>query len=157
MGDVDVKAIFLPGIGAAAALLLALSSLSVNAETYYRWLDDRGNPVNSDRPPPAGTDYEVLSTGSKLMRRVEADEGAVPPEVEPRVGNEFKPVNTAKQPAVMEKNPEFCKRAQANLAALNNFARITVADDNGDIRFLDDEERAAQKAEAQAMIEQHCD
>ena len=58
---------------------------------------------------------------------------------------------------MINKNPEYCKRAPANLAAFNNLARITVTDDNGDIRFLDDEERAAQKAEAQAMIEQHCD
>ena len=152
-----LKAIFLPGIGAAAALFLIISATPASAETYYRWLDDRGNPVNSDRPPPAGTDYEVVSTGSKLKRQVGAQEGAVPPEVEPRVGNEFEPVNTAKQPAVMEKNPEYCRRARENLEALNNFARITIQDENGDIRYIDDEERAAQIAEAQATIEQHCD
>ncbi|MEJ2533643.1 MAG: DUF4124 domain-containing protein, partial [Halioglobus sp.] len=141
-----MRSVLQPCIGAAAALLLAVSSLPASSETYYRWVNERGYPVHSDRPPPAGTEYEVVSTGSKLKRQVEAQEGAVPPEVEPRVGNEFEPVNTAKQPAVMEKNPEYCKRARANLEALNNFARITVTDDNGDIRFLNDEERAAQKA-----------
>ena len=152
-----MKAIFLPGIGAAAALFLMISAIPASAETYYRWLNDRGDPVLSDRPPPKGTDYEVVSTGTSLKRQVQAEEGAVPPEVTPRVGNEFEPVETAEPPAVMKKNPEYCKRAQANLASLNNFARITVTDYNGDIRFLDDEERAAQKAEAQAIIEQHCD
>ena len=152
-----MKANFLPGIGAAAALFLIFSAIPASAETYYRWLNERGDPVLSDRPPPTGTDYEVVSTGTTLKRQVRADEGAVPPEVTPRVGNEFEPVETAKPTALMQKNPEICKRAQANLAALNNFARITVTDDNGDIRFLDDEERAAQKAEAEALIKQHCE
>ncbi len=152
-----MKSIVQPFIGAAAALCLIVAALPSSAETYYRWVNERGYPVHSDRPPPAGTEYEVVSTGTTLKRQVEADEGAVPPEVTPRAGNEFKPVDTAEPTAMMKKNPEICKRAQANLAALNNFARITVTDDNGDIRFLDDEERAAQKAEAQALIKQHCD
>ncbi len=59
----------------AAAVLLIISSFSANAgRNYYRWMDERGNPVHSDRPPPKGIDYEVVSTGSSLIRQVDAEE-----------------------------------------------------------------------------------
>ncbi len=87
-----------------ATALLTLSSFGANAsEIVYRWKDADGNPVNSDRPPPQGTEYEVISTKSSMVREVDANEGAVPLKVKPTVSNEFKPVD-AKKPAV-EKNP----------------------------------------------------
>jgi hypothetical protein len=154
---VDVRSVLQPCIGAAAALLLAVSSLPASSETYYRWLNDRGTPVLSDRPPPAGTEYEVVSTGSSLTRRVEADEGAVPPEVEPRVGNEFNPVDTAEPPPTMKKNPEYCKRAKDNLQTLETFARLRVRDEQGEFRYLNDEERKAKIEEAKDQIAVHCE
>ena len=152
-----MRSVLQPCIGAAAALLLAVSSLPASSETYYRWVNERGYPVHSDRPPPAGTEYEVVSTGTKLMRKVQAEEGAVPPEVEPRVGNEFDPVNTAQPKTVLKKNPEYCKRAQENLQTLENFARVRVRDDQGEFRYLSDEERKAQMEEAKAQISTHCE
>lgn len=123
--------------------------------TYYRWLDDRGNPVHSDRPPPAGIDYEVVSTGSSLIRQVDGAEGAVPPEVEPRVGNEFDPANTA--PPKIEKNPEFCQRARENLETLNRNIRIRMRDENGEYYYLSEEQKAEQKSSAEQAIATHCE
>ena len=140
----------------AAALLVALFSIPAVAEnTYYRWLDDRGNPVHSDRPPPKGIDYEVVSTGTNLMRRVDAEEGAVPPEVEPRVGNEFESAST--EPPKIEKNPEFCKRAKENLETLNRDIRIRMRDENGEYYYLDEEQKAEQKRSAEQAIATHCE
>ena len=65
---------------ATAALVLA-GSLANAGQVVYRWKDDRGNPVNSDRPPPKGVDYEVISTQSSMVRPVDSKEGAVPLEV----------------------------------------------------------------------------
>ena len=93
----------------AAAGILGLVSFSATAgQTHYRWIDDRGNPVHSDRPPPKGVDYEVISTGTSLTRQVTGDEGAVPLELEPKPGNEFEQVDKA--PTEIEKNPEYCLR-----------------------------------------------
>ncbi len=141
---------------AVAALLVALFSIPAVAEnTYYRWLDDRGNPVHSDRPPPKGIDYEVVSTGTSLIRQVDAEEGAVPPEVEPRVGNEFEPAST--EPTKVEKNPEYCQRARENLETLNKDIRIRMRDENGEYYYLTEEQKAEQKRNADQAIATHCD
>jgi hypothetical protein len=152
----DVRRARLTCAAISAAVVLGLANLSANAgQTYYRWLDDRGNPVHSDRPPPKGTDYEVVSTETSLMRQVEADEGAVPPELEPTPGNEFEQVDTA--PSDVEKNPEFCQRARANLETLDKDIRIRMRDENGEYFYLTDEQKAEQRRNAEAAIAEHCD
>ena len=41
----------------APAVCLLLLSTPVTANTTYRWADQNGNPVLSDRPPEAGVPY----------------------------------------------------------------------------------------------------
>jgi len=151
-----VKGATQTGLAVAALLVLALAGLSAHASsTYYRWQDARGNPVHSDRPPPAGTPYEVISTGSNLMRKVGADEGAVPATIEPTVGNDFEPVKTKAEP--VKKNPEQCKRAQENLETLNTKVRIQIRNDQGELRPISEEEKAIQRKQAMDAIAVHCD
>ena len=136
--------------------LLNLSGLNAVAGTnHYRWIDDRGQPVHSDRPPPKGVDYEVITTGSGLVRQVDAEEGAVPAEVEPRVGNDFQQINTTKQ--AVEKNPEYCERARQNIQSLDTHARIRVRNEQGEYHWLTQEEKDAQRLQAEATIATHCD
>lgn len=141
---------------AVSAVLLAIASLATAAggTTYYRWLDERGNPVHSDRPPPQGTPYEVISTRSSLVRHVDADEGAVPATTEPTVTNDFEPVDTQK---AVKKNPEQCKRAQENLQTLNTKVRIQIRNDQGELRPLSPEEKEIQRKQAIDTIAVHCD
>ncbi len=129
------------------------------ADTYYRWRDAQGKLVVSDRPPSdSGVEYEVVSQNSNLMRRVQPGEGAVPPEVNPRPGNEFEQVS--KNPQRLEaiaRNPESCARATANLETLNSTARIRIRDaDTGELRFLSEEEKEVQRAKAQDIMRVHC-
>ena len=143
-------------LGSLIVLLAAGSFHAGAADSYYRWLDSRGNPVHSDRPPPAGTDYEVISTRSGLKRIVPGEEGAVPREVVPSIGNQFDPVasNPTKE---VHKNPEICEVARKNLETLNTFARVRVRDDQGDFQYMSEEEMEAQRNTARALIEQHCE
>ena len=138
--------------------IVGLSSLNAIAGTnHYRWTDDRGQPVHSDRPPPKGVDYEVITTGSNLTRQVEAEEGAVPAEVEPRVGNDFEQIDPKAKTAAVKKNAEYCQRAKDNLRALDTSARIRVRDENGELRFLNEEEKKTQREDAQAGISNYCE
>ena len=138
--------------------IVGLSSLNAIAGTnHYRWTDDRGHPVHSDRPPPKGVDYEVITTGSNLTRQVEAEEGAVPAEVEPRVGNDFEQIDPKAKTAAVKKNAEYCQRAKDNLRALDTSARIRVRDENGELRFLNEEEKKTQREDAQAGISNYCE
>ena len=143
-------------LAAAAFMIVASAGFSAHASsTYYRWQDDRGNPVHSDRPPPAGTPYEVITTGSSLVRQVDAEEGAVPATTEPTVSNDFEPVNTSK--TTTKKNPEQCQRARENLQTLNTKARIQVRNDQGELRPLSEEEKEIQRQQAMDVIAVHCD
>jgi len=141
------------------ATLLCIAALSAGqataGKTHYRWLDDRGNPVHSDRPPPKGVDYEVISTGSGLKRVVSAEEGAVPAEVNPRAGNEFDQVNVAERER-SKKNPELCSRAQQNLEALTGETEVKVRTEQGEERFLSDEEVIIEREKARAQISVYC-
>ena len=136
-------------------LATAGASLATANTVHYRWLDDRGNPVHSDRPPPEGTDYEVVSTGSGLKRVVSSDEGAVPAEVKPRVGNEFTQVDT-NEDARSKKNPELCQRARDNLEALSGDTKVQMLDDQGETRMLSDEEIIAEREKAESLVKVYC-
>ena len=140
-------AIYLAAISFSAALSAG--------ETYYRWIDERGNMLHSDRPPPAGVDYEVVSTDSSEIRKVDGEVGAVPLEVNPRVGNEFE--TFPKEPQDFRKSPETCRRARENMAALNSGEVIRMRNDQGEIRELDAEEIAYQRKRAEEVMRAHCD
>ncbi len=144
----------LTGLSLVAALLSAAVPAAAD-KVYYRWVNERGHAVHSDRPPPQGVDYEVISTGSAFKRTVEADEGAVPPEVEPKPGNEFQPVEV--EPEMPKKNPEYCATARDNLQQLDDRARIRRRDDQGEMYFLSDEQRAEEQQKARDAIEAYCE
>lgn len=141
-----------------AMLASGLSVTSFADDTYYRWRDDRGRMVVSDRPPTGDIDYEVVSQRSSKIRRVQAGEGAVPAEVESRPGNEFEQVDTRNETMeAIAKNPEACARAQENLKTLNTSARIRIRDDQtGEPRFLSEEEKETQREKARDIIRVHC-
>lgn len=152
-----VKQVFRKSLQGSLIVLIAAASLHAGAaDSYYRWLDSRGNPVHSDRPPPAGVDYEVVSTRSSLKRVVPGEQGAVPKVIEPGIGNQFEPVASSPE-AELRKNPEICKVARKNLETLDTFARVRVRDDQGDFQFMTDEERETQREAALALIEKHCE
>jgi hypothetical protein len=148
-------------VNITAAVVLVMTVLTLWGthasadQTLYRWTDERGNPVNSDRPPPAGVDYEVISTSSSMVRKVDSDEGAVPPKVEPTPSNDFEQVDTRKPK--IEKNPEYCARAQENLTQLDSHARIRLRNDEGEVRFLSEEEKNAEREKAVSAIEAYCE
>lgn len=142
-----------------AILLVAAASSSIKGFTdtnYYRWLDSRGHPVHSDRPPPAGINYEVVSTESTFTRVVPAEEGAVPPEVKPTVGNEFTPVDTTDAER-SKKNSELCQRARSNLEALTASDTVNIRNSEGEVQQLNLQEIQIQRETTQAQINVYCE
>jgi len=139
----------------AVATLTLAGALAHAGENVYQWNDERGNQVNSDRPPPPGIKYEVISTSSSMVRKVDEEEGAVPKVVEPTPTNDFEPVNTAQR--AVEPNPEYCARARDNLAQLDTKARIRVRNEAGEVRFLTEDERAGERDKAIGAIETYCE
>ena len=156
--------------GALMVMALTLGSRVHGADTYYRWKDERGKLVISDRTPEdLAVDYEVVSLGSTtLVRRAPPGEGALAPEVTPEPGNETRqgnrqdmtPQETTPQETmeVIPKDPEICAQARTNLETLNTSARIRIRDrDSGEPRFISEEEREIQRQKARDTIHVHCE
>ena len=142
------------------AMLMAvvgLGSPSALAERgYYKWVDARGNPQHSDRPPPPGVEYEFISTETGLRRRVtreDMNESQSSAPAMPPVNTA--PPNAAEQQVAIEKDPALCDRAKANLDTLNSSARVRIRDGD-EIRYLTEEEKDVQRRKAQDLIAVHC-
>jgi len=136
--------------GAILLLILCLgATVSVaEKENHFRWVNDAGETVYSDRPPPAGVDYEIVSSKSGTTRSVTASEGA---------GQ----LSAAEQAAVDEAElarqvAESCKKARANLAALAGDARIVVRTPDGEMKTLSPEEIELQRETARSQVEAYC-
>jgi hypothetical protein len=139
-------------VGLLVAAMTGSGMLAAETD-HYRWLNERGQPVYSDRPPPKGVNYEVISSSSNLKRVVSADEGAVPLETKSSVGNQFDSVSNSKE-RPSTKNTELCTRATMNLIALESEGTINVRNDQGEVKALSPQEReiARQTAKAQKGI-----
>ncbi len=143
---------------AAALVLLILSGISAEAgENYYRWLDAQNNPVNSDRPPPAGIDYETIATSTNRSVPETAGEENSAPGATPTQTSEPGQEDAPAQRFAVIKNPEACTAAQQNLETLNTYARVRMPDGQGSFRFLNEEEKATERSQAEATIKQNCE
>jgi hypothetical protein len=155
-GDSLLKRVSITCALVVVAAMMAMYGYRASAsETLYRWMDEAGNPVNSDRPPPQGVKYEVISTSSSMVRKVGSDEGAVPLKVKPSADNDFQQVDTSKPK--IEKNSEFCDRAKENLAALDSNIRIQMRNDKGEVHYLSAEEREVERKKALDTIKANCE
>ncbi|MFV8817834.1 DUF4124 domain-containing protein [Haliea sp. E17] len=149
--------------GLAAVLLLTLQGAA--AGSIYRWLDASGNTVVSDRPPPAGTEYEVVSgtTGHVVPPPPEpettpqATSGMQIVQEPPKLPNAGAPPPAQTTGFRPDKDPELCKQARANKLMLDTKPRIRITDENGELRFLTDEERAAEKTRTAEAIDAYCE
>ncbi len=72
------------------------------------------------------------------------------------MGNEFEQVDTRKE-TVIEKNPEYCQRARDNLNTLSKNGRIRLRNDQGEYRYIDEEEKEMQRQNAADAIDAYCD
>ena len=149
-------------ITAAVVLVTAVLSLwgayASAGQTLYRWIDERGNQVNSDRPPPTGIEYEEISTSSSMVRQVDAEESVTPPKATTTPGTNTEPANQeATEKLVTLKNPEYCAIARENLKQLDTSARIRLRNEQGEIRYLNEEEKAVEREKALSGIESFCE
>lgn len=141
-----------------ALCLVLTTGTALSAEKgYYKWSDKKGNPHHSDRPPPAGVEYQYIETESGLSRRVSAEESRA--EALPSSSSSSNPTEAEQKvteaAAAVDKNPALCDQAKANLDTLNSKARVRIRD--GDtIRYLTEEEKEVQRQKARDLMAVHC-
>ena len=158
----DRKPTFLH-ITASSVLVLCLQGQPAAASPTYRWVDGNGNPVLSDRPPETGIPYtEVgVDTGFRRYPKPIADEAAErggQTSAGSASGSTLASTNGAEAnpTTVVEAHPALCEQAKDNIFKLETFPRMRVRDDNGEVRFMSDEERATQLATAYKVRDANC-
>jgi Domain of unknown function (DUF4124) len=159
-GELHLRLVFTTCALILATTVLVFSTHFATAagKVVYRWTDERGNQVNSDRPPPPGIKYETIATTSSMMHTVEPENSNSAPTANPKTGKEdpASPVADANAQA-SQKNPELCARAKDNLTQLDTHARIRLRDDQGEVRYLSEEEKSLEKQKAQDAIKVFCE
>lgn len=157
----DRKPAFICSTIASAICVLSLA-MPASASTTYRWVDQNGNPVLSDRPPEAGVPYTEVGVDTGIRRypkpvapeTVASDDLATASSSTPTSQTSEK--ETANTTVVVEAYPELCERARDNIFKLETFPRMRVRDDSGEVRFMSDEERAEQLATAYEVRDANC-
>ncbi|MCB1844410.1 MAG: DUF4124 domain-containing protein [Halioglobus sp.] len=135
------------------ALFLALPASA--SSNHYRWKDDQGKTVLSDRPPPAGISYEIVSSSSSYSRAVDANEGALKADETDPTASEQSALE--KQAEQARQKAEMCTRAKSNLEALSGTAKVVVRTPEGTQRALTDEEIAQQRDTARTQVNAYCE
>lgn len=147
-------------IAASSMLVLLLQGQPADATPTYRWVDDNGNPVLSDRPPQSGTPYTEIEIKTGLKRYAKSTTAAPEP---PSVTTELRAqqstalaaadVNESVLPSTSQRE---CAALEADIKRLTNYPRIIVRDEVGEEHLLSPEERATRLEEALAFAETFC-
>ena len=147
----------------SSILLLLLQGQPAGASPTYRWVDDNGNPVLSDRPPKAGIPYTEVGVDTGFRRYPKpvatetAEAGDQAPAGSASVSTLASSTGAGANPTeVVEAQPDLCEQAKDNIFKLETFPRMRVRDDDGEVRFMSDEERATQLATAYKVRDANC-
>ncbi len=150
------------GLLLISTLLLTLSQPAA-AGKIFRWKSADGT-IHYGEHPPQGVQAELMSTttgkpsrNKRNVERVEpgeytgeeqaaADDSDAAPEKD----------GAGMAPPKPKKNKEICERARYNLKVLTERARIRQTDENGEERYLTEEEKDEQKKAAQDAVDAYC-
>lgn len=128
-------------------LLAATAAIPASADTIYRWVDDEGVTHFTAQPPK-----------NRPSTRVRTQTGHSTPVDYSNFrsdANGDSENNGAESDSVREFDDERCAIAQRNLRTLEVGGRIAI-EENGQQRFLNEEEIQAQTEQARAIIDEAC-
>ncbi|HEY9036353.1 MAG TPA: DUF4124 domain-containing protein [Pseudomonadales bacterium] len=141
----------------AMAFLLALSATASGqtpTQTIYKWTDENG-VVHYDMRKPTDPDASVDVIKQKRTEPKDFTSSAATPATNaaanPADGK------TAAEEAPPAKDPQICEKAKANLLQLQNRRQVSVADEYGNERILDESEVQDQIKRAQDAVQANCD
>jgi hypothetical protein len=155
----------------AACFGMMLTSSVACAGQFYKWTDAQGVTHYTEEPPPASaTGASEVKVSTKLPSGSQPAAAATAKKPGDKGGKsgatatgkkDGKTPAAGDKPAADDKVPgqyaEKCKTLQANLQAMQEHARVKVADEKGETRVLTDEEKQSQLDETQRSIKAFCE
>ena len=145
-------------------LFLLMLTCTNTFAAISRWVDSNGQVHYSDQIPPPDVQKKTLRTVEDTQASREASSVGAPKTIAEREA-ELKKNEIAKK-AAADKDAQkqaaaaaqkaSCTSAQQNLSILNSGMRLMEADANGQIGYMDDNQRAQRIAQAQKDISANC-
>lgn len=160
------------------ALLITLAVAPALAQ--WQWIDDTGNRVFSDTPPPAGTpEKHILKRPGGERVRASSSTGRVEPTgAAASAAPALKPVSAgtdkelqarkkqaeqaeetrrnAEQERLMAARADSCERAKRTKTTLNSGVRLVTTNTQGEREVMDDKTRAAEVKRLDDIIRLNC-
>jgi hypothetical protein len=127
----------------------------------YRWTDQSGVTVYSERPPPGAEATRLIpdpgpspAESERAQRRIRS---LMEQEIDRRDDAERQEKKSREQAEQQARRRANCEAARRNLATLENpqIGRVRTAD--GEVQALSEETRAGHLEEARKVIEANCD
>ena len=136
--------------------ILALAVVSLAQAATYKWVDKDGH-VHYSSQPPADANYEKLKLPSQGSSSSSTHTQSGPTYTTPATGSngtssEVIKKEEAKAEEIRQKN---CEQAKKALETYTVYRRIR--DKDGNVVYLDDNERAKRIADAKAGIKEFCE
>ena len=134
-------------------------TLSANA-AIYKWVDENGQTVYSETPPPRGTQASRLKKQAapstdpqKAMEELRTRAEEFSKRRDEKVqGKE----DVAKKDDQAKAQQERCKQLKTNLEALSSGQRIRETKPDGESAYLDDTQKQARLKSTQESISKEC-
>jgi len=143
-------------------LLLASVTLFIStplAAKSYRWVDENGVTVYSQKPPPSGAATEIKPppppaiSPEEAQRKLDAQRQSLE---DLREDRELKKKESGEKKAEAKRQKSNCEAAQKNLAALLSRPRARQKEPDGEYRYITEEARQEKIAEAKKHIQENC-
>lgn len=137
-----------------AMLAIGFSSAPAGAaKDYYKWVDEDGVTHYSARPP--------YNRPSEIVSVTTGERSSVPAASATQNGSSSadgsaSETRTAATESEKIKDPLRCENARSNLEVLQNNAKVRMKDEEGNIHYLTQEEKAEKIRESQQAVEESC-
>lgn len=158
ISDTSLKQIL---VHAGLALAMILPSVSAQAD-IYQWVDAQGNVVFGDNPE-ANQDATLIKTDKELEREnqtfginnkhLNGQSEFLKSAEERRIKQKER---EAKKKEQAQKQARACKQLQAKLKHRERVNRLYHYTEDGDVRYLSDEERKVADQKLQQMAQEVC-
>lgn len=138
--------------------LMLLASMSLNAGSIHKWVDDEGNVHYGDSPPAS-----AKTEGVRVQAAPSNPGKALPRLSTSGTGNDANTGDTTStgSPAGDGDIPEdqakiACDNAQEDLRIIGSSSRIKLRNSDGSTRYMTTEEIEERKTQAEADVERFC-
>jgi hypothetical protein len=154
--------------GLLALLVLFFTATTYADEEYYTWIDENG-VVNYAERNPQGLDARAITSSQRFgyqsdepaRQEAPAQTSALPAAAPAADGDRDIDAEIATERDRIDKEIATAKKSNCNIGKLNlaqleNYNRIKVQGDDGEVRVLTDEEKQSRVDRAKKTIKENC-